>query len=115
MSEKEEFRSFDGKVFDYVTKRWRGGIFPTEVRWNEVEKRAEDESYLQEIGGVGVDRASVEVAILIGDLVPDVMVRMRNVVFTPEGDGEFRVLAGKIKGIGKCLVVAFDAEEGAED
>jgi hypothetical protein len=35
-------------------------------------------------------------------------------VETPSGDGAYVVLAGKIEGVGKCLIVAFDLEQGDE-
>lgn len=69
------------------------------------------DSRLERVGSVGVDSASVRVSIVIGDLSPEWRGTFDVRMLTPEGDGRYDILAGKIKGLGRCIVVAFDTNQ----
>lgn len=73
---------------------------PNNFDWHE--SASQDGTHLNVCGEIGVDSASVTVT--IGDISPD----FRMSIYTPEGDGSYQVLAGRVRGIGRCLVVAFD-------
>ena len=98
------------ETIEYVTECWGNHIFPNDVHWERLENLAGD-SFLTSIGEIGVDSASVTVETIIRDLEGASQVRTKHRIQTPDGDGVYRVLAGKIKGIGRCLVVAFDEEQ----
>jgi hypothetical protein len=84
--------------------------------WNPTTKSYdEDATELHEAGWVGVDSASVTVRIHITDIGSGLTTRFSQQIFTPDGDGSYRILAGRIKGLGRCLVVAFDLEQDEDE
>jgi len=92
----------------YETTHWGSHVFPTNIDWADIDKKAGDKSYLCKLGLVGVDGASVKVT--FGDTVCPIQFE----AFTPEGDGSYAVLVGKIEGIGRVMLVAFDDEKNGE-
>ena len=87
----------------YITSNWGNRVFPAKIDWEKIER--EEPGYLCEVGRVGVDSASVKVEIKIHDIGTEFS------CFTPEGDGLYRVLVGKIPGVGRCLLVCFEDED----
>lgn len=108
-AEWEEASGLVNSVLDIVTPNTRtiheGNQWPGEIDWDHL--RATQGTHLTTVGRVSVDGASVGLGIRIGESGVDYQTR----VFTPDGDGGFMVLAGRVKGIGLCLMVAFDWED----
>ena len=92
---------------EYKTSHWGRHIFThLGIDWKSVA--GHNEGILTKIGEVGVDSGSIAVTIQVRDIGDGV-----EAVFncsTPEGDGRYSVLAGKIKGIGRCMVVVFEED-----
>ena len=78
-------------------------------------KNIDFDSEIREIGYVGVDSASLNVKIIIGDLMGEHKIEIDNRMFTPEGDGTYKLLAGKHKEFGRCLIISFDMEQSDLD
>lgn len=95
----------------YETKHWQKLIFPATINWKEIELIAEEKSYLSTIGSVGVDSASVTIEIIVKDILTGLKTEFESSIITPEGDGRYTILAGKIENIGRCIVIAFDLED----
>jgi len=53
---------------------------------------------VRKVGAVGVDSASLNVKICIGDLMKEHEIQIDNRFMTPEGDGVYSILAGKNNG-----------------
>jgi hypothetical protein len=82
-----------------------GRDWPASFDWDNLATH--DGTYLGRVGQVIVDGASVIVT--IGENKPDVRFHF----FTPDGDGAYNVLAGRVRGIGRCVVIAFDLPDPA--
>lgn len=77
---------------------------PGSIDWDGLAGQQGD--HLTLVGHLGVDGASVKVTISIGENDVD----YKTHIYTPDGDGTFEILAGRLTGLGRCLVVAFDRE-----
>lgn len=66
-------------------------------------------TYLSQVGTAIVDGGTVgvEVDVRVGENEVNYATRIQ----TPEGDGGYVILAGRVDGLGRCIVVAFDHEE----
>lgn len=108
LEDRQRAREIINFVLDNIDPGERGiheGVgWPGSIDWDNVA--AMDGDYLGLVGSLSVDGASVKVEVTIGEND----VNYRTHVFTPDGDGGFAILAGRLRGIGRCLVVAFDHE-----
>ena len=105
----------------YETDCWGSSTFPGQIDWEKIDSYKK--SYLSKIGSVIVDGANVEVTISVADAIytekgddySDAGIKFKSEVFTPDGDGCYEVFVGKLEGIGKVLLVAFDRDEDDQE